>query len=408
MRILVYPHLMEIGGSQLNAVELAARTARAGHEVVVFAPEGELVDRVVELGLEHHRAPVAGRWPARRTMAELLSVVRRRRVDLVHGYEWGPAVELAFGPHLLLGTPMAVTVLSMDVPDFLPTHVPLIVGTGELADQARTWHTDVHLMEPPIDTDASAPGDQAAARRRFGMDADDLLLSVVCRLTPDLEKVEGVLDAIGTVGRLAGARKVRLLVVGDGPGLPAVRAAAQAVNAATGRETILVPGALLDPGPAYDAADVVLGMGSSALKGMAFGKPLVVQGTGGFWELLTPESAESFLRQGWYGHGDGADDGALARALGPVLADPAARESLGRFGRRLVTERFSLDAAAGRLEDVYRRTAATRLPAPVRTRHLLGPAVETAKYKAVMRSVALRSWTDGRAARRGALQVVTP
>src|SRR6476661_1521389 len=99
---------MEIGGSQLNAVELAARTARAGHEVVVFAPEGELVDRVVELGLEHHRAPVAGRWPARRTMAELLSLVRRRRVDLVHGYEWGPAVELAFGPHLLLGTPMAV------------------------------------------------------------------------------------------------------------------------------------------------------------------------------------------------------------------------------------------------------------------------------------------------------------
>ena len=118
-----------------------------------------------------------------------------------------------------------------------------------------------------------------------------------------------MLGAIDTVGRLAQDRRVRLLVAGDGPGLPLVRAAAQAVNAATGRETVLVPGALLDPRPAYEAADVVLGMGSSALKGMAFAKPLVVQGADGFWELVTPQSVDLFLRQGWYGHGSGSGDG---------------------------------------------------------------------------------------------------
>jgi hypothetical protein len=42
MRVLVYPHLMEVGGSQHNAIELADSVAEAGHEVVLFAPRGDL------------------------------------------------------------------------------------------------------------------------------------------------------------------------------------------------------------------------------------------------------------------------------------------------------------------------------------------------------------------------------
>ena len=35
---------------------------------------------------------------------------------------------------------------------------------------------------------------------------------------------------------------------------------------------------------------------------MAFGKPLIVQGERGFWELLTPDTAPVFLRQGLVRH----------------------------------------------------------------------------------------------------------
>ena len=66
-----------------------------------------------------------------------------------------------------------------------------------------------------------------------------------------------------------------------------------------GRDVVLVTGALLDPRPAYAAADIVIGMGSSALKGMAFGKPLVVQGEQGFWKLLEPATLPIFLAQGF-------------------------------------------------------------------------------------------------------------
>ena len=72
-------------------------------------------------------------------------------------------------------------------------------------------------------------------------------------------------------------------------------------NRGEDRRVVVLTGQLADPRPAYSAADVILGMGSSALRGMAFGKPLVVQGERGFWELLTPDSASVFLRDGWYG-----------------------------------------------------------------------------------------------------------
>ena len=53
-------------------------------------------------------------------------------------------------------------------------------------------------------------------------------------------------------------------------------------------------------------------MGGSALRSLAFSKPLVVQGESGFWQLLTEATVDDFLWTGWYGVGadktEGRDD----------------------------------------------------------------------------------------------------
>ena len=46
--VLVYPHSMELGGSQLNALELAAAAQETGFRVAVYARDGALVDYVKE------------------------------------------------------------------------------------------------------------------------------------------------------------------------------------------------------------------------------------------------------------------------------------------------------------------------------------------------------------------------
>jgi hypothetical protein len=111
----------------------------------------------------------------------------------------------------------------------------------------------------------------------------------------------------------------------------------------------------------------MLGMGGSALRSLAFAKPLVVQGERGFWELLTPESAPRFCREGLYGlgpEGDGRAEGArrLATILRGLLGNPGAQVRLGEFGRALVVEKFSLERAAAIAESLYAATIAAARP----------------------------------------------
>ena len=53
MKVLVYPHTMEIGGCQLNAVETAGALRERGHDVSVISAPGPLVELVGKLGLTH-------------------------------------------------------------------------------------------------------------------------------------------------------------------------------------------------------------------------------------------------------------------------------------------------------------------------------------------------------------------
>jgi glycosyltransferase involved in cell wall biosynthesis len=395
LRVVVYPHSMELGGSQLNAIELAAAVRDRGHEVWVYAEEGALVARVRELGLRYVEAAAVGPRPSPVIARELGRLVRAAHADIVHGYEWPPALE-AFASTALRGTAApVVTVMSMAVAPFLPSSMPLVVGTRHIQESVgagRRGRTDV--IEPPVDTHANRPGQYAAEfRATHGLDPRVPTVVVVSRLAREL-KLEGLLTAIRAIARLATTRRVRFIVVGDGPARPEIQAAAAEANAAAGCEAVLLTGALADPRGAYDAGDVLLGMGGSALRALAFAKPLVVQGEHGFFELLTPASVGQFLENGWYGIGPGTDpvaaeDRFLAH-VSPLLDDVDRRAELGSFGRELVETRFSLDHAADVQVEIYRRATAERPPVVRRAADGLVSAIGLLQYK-----------VDRRAARRG-------
>jgi glycosyltransferase involved in cell wall biosynthesis len=354
MRILVYPHAMEIGGSQLNAVQLAGAVRDRGHEVIVLSEPGPLVERVHDMGLEHIEIPLNRRRPSPEVLAKLIRIVRSRRIDVVHGYEWPPVVEAFFGPGLRLRTPVVGTVMSMSVVPFFPRTVPLVVGTEAIREAARAaGHRHVTLLEPPVDTDSDNPQvDGEAFRREHGIPADEVLVAMICRLVPEL-KLEGLLAACDAVGDLAAAgHRVQLVLVGDGRSREEIAERAAKANAQAGRTVVRLTGEVADPRPAYAAADVIVGQGGSALRGMAFGKPLVVVGEQGFSSLLTPESASLFLRQGWYGLG-GEGVAELRSYLERLVESPEQRSTLGTFARKLVVDRFALTRAARIQEDEY-------------------------------------------------------
>jgi glycosyltransferase involved in cell wall biosynthesis len=374
MRLLVGLHHLELGGSQLNAVDLATTMRDRGHDVLLFAPReagpGPVAELVARRGLRLVTAPTPRSRPSPAMAAALRRVVRRERIDLVHTYEAPLSMEAFFGAHLLDGVPLVFTLYAMTVPHWLPGSVPLVVGTRALAREARArCGGGVTLLEPPVDTAADDPAivDGSAFRRQVGVADGERLLVIVSRLAADM-KYPGIAETMDAIG-LLGAAPVCLAVVGDGECFPTLRGHADAVNERLGRRAVVLTGALADPRPAYAAADVVLGMGGSALRGMAFGKPLVVLGEDGFWSPFTPATAERFLWQGFHGVGDGDRSAVpLAAHLRDLIADEPARRRLGDYGRRLVLERFSLHPAADALEARYREAATRRRPLPERAR----------------------------------------
>jgi glycosyltransferase involved in cell wall biosynthesis len=370
MRILIGLHHVTLGGDTINAVEIADRLNRRGHVADLFAlvtpgiPEGELpllavaANRDVRVWTFRTPTSLVDRM---RLVVQLSRFARAERYDVVHTFGHQDTYYAFLGTYGLAGVPLVVNDYAMDVTAGLPRRVPLVVGTREVQVKGRSSRVGPTLLvEPPVDLDANRPGavDPRQFRRQQGIDDGEILLVAVSRLARAL-KSESLYGAIEAV-RLLRRPSLRLVIVGDGAERPGLQRRADSVNDELGYEAVGLPGPMTDPRPAYAAADVVLGMGHSGLRGMAFGKPLVMLGERGFSAPLADETVAHLEYFGVYGVGRGEAVGPeLARILEPLVADPALRACRGQLGRRLAAG-FGLDVAAESLERIYAEAMSPR------------------------------------------------
>lgn len=371
MRILIGLHHVTLGGDTINAVELGSRLRDRGHDVTLFAftspvandDEAPLLRMANAHGISVHtfRRP-RGLWARIDLVRQLRDYARSARFDIVHTFGHQDTYYAFIATFGLAAVPLIVNDYNNTLTRALPRRVPLIAGTRDVLDQARKLRSGpAYLIEPPVDVDLNAPGavDPASFRRKYGIAPSDILLVMVSRLVRTM-KSEGLRGAIDAV-RLLDDPSVRLILVGDGEARTELAERADKVNAELGRKAVLLIGAVTDPRPAYAAADIVLGMGHSGLRGMAFAKALVIVGERGFCLPLSPDALQHVDGIGVYGVGDGTDIASeLAAALLPLVHDGGLRHELGSFGRSVVCDRYSLATATDRLEYAYARTTAQR------------------------------------------------
>ncbi len=266
--------------------------------------------------------------------------------DLVHAYgTWGAPRPTYWGPCRLGRRPWVLTMYEMALHPSVHRHVPLIVGTEYLLEECADRPGPTTLISPPVDLDRDRP--QEGASPSSGVSA-----VIVSRLEEDMKSVP-VEAAIGAVRHLAD-HELRLEIVGTGAAEPRLRALADAVNAEIGRDAVRFLGAMADPRPAYAGADIVLGMGGSAARGLAHGKPLVVQGESGWSAVFEPENSAALARNSYWSPDHVEEpDRLLAEHLRGLIVDAERRRRLGAFGRTFAEERFGLTAMAAKLAAVY-------------------------------------------------------
>lgn len=368
--MLVQVNSLDLGGTQLNAIDFARAVERHGYRSILFGPLDtlpasgpSLFDVAAERGIR-----LEGYWPSPSVIPTRAAALRRRArsvgADIVHVYgAYGDPRSAYWGPCLAGRRPLVHTIYEMWVDPRGFQNDSLIVGTGYLRDDLANRPGPTTLISPPVDTATDSPN--PTLREEFRVTLGDLgrrsLIAIVSRLDLQMKSFP-IETAIRAMGLLKGL-DATLVVVGTGSEAARLKELGDSVNEATSEPLVHFVGPMADPRPAYAAADVMLGMGSSAARSLAFGRPLIVQGERGTAELFDPASAASLFRRSFWSQEAQADpEQVLAEGVRSLLESDALSAELGHFGRAFAMESFSLDAMAARLADVYEEALAVYGP----------------------------------------------
>jgi sugar transferase (PEP-CTERM/EpsH1 system associated) len=151
------------------------------------------------------------------------------------------------------------------------------------------------------------------------------------------------------------ARRLRLVLVGDGPLRGEIESIVRAANAQSlvwfAGERNDVPDVLrgLD---CFVLPSLAEGISNTLLEAMASGLPVIATRVGANADLMEDGLSGRLVPR--------ADPDALAREILEYLADPALTRRHGRAGRQIVERRFSLDRMVADYEALYRRLLAER------------------------------------------------
>lgn len=190
------------------------------------------------------------------------------------------------------------------------------------------------------------PAARSAARRRLGLEPDELALVSVANFTAKKDQ-QGLLVAVSQL--VATHPRLRLVLVGSGPLEPSLRSAvdrlqlARHVLFAGSRDDVLE---LLVGFDAFVLNSRFEGLPIALVEAMAAGLPVVATNVGGTPEVVD-HGVEGFLVPP-------GDPGTLAVTLAKLLDDPTLRAEMGaRAARRAAG--LQLSAAVIHLQGIYDR-----------------------------------------------------
>ena len=371
IRIAFFAPLLSTGGTQRHLQQVLALLDRDRFEAQVYTLRGggdvedELRDAgvpVTALGIKRRlTSPQAGMAMLRASRA-----LRAANTDIVHGYQWRPALVGAIagrmaGVPLLLASKRSLTgkdTAARFAWRVIGRRVDTIIANADALQREAEHHGTVArwaVLRNGVDVEhfrMRTPS--AAAKAALGLDPERPVVGTIGRL----EERKGhahLLAASRTLLARANGLRPQILIVGEGP--LHQRLSRTAADLGIDRNVRLT-GGLSDVRGALAAMDVFVlpsraeGMSNALLEAMAAARPIVATAVGGTAEILEGDRTGVLV---------GADDvDAMASAIMRLLGDPGRARQLGTSAQRQVEERFGARAMLSQLEVLYTERLAAR------------------------------------------------
>jgi glycosyltransferase involved in cell wall biosynthesis len=346
-------------GGQEHRILLECREMiRRGHEaLIVCRPESLLLARAEEAGIPAAALPIRSSADIA-AAAAMVRIFRRRKATVVNTHS-GKDSWVGSMAAKIAGVPLLIRTRHISVP--IRRHAFNLVyrwpdgyiTTGEMIREhflAEGISVDRVVSIPTgVDPERFSPAvDGGRIRREFGIGPDAFLVSMI-GVMRSWKRHDLFLEAV----RLLRERgvPVKALVAGEGLGKEAIEAEIAGKNLSG---TVILAGYREDVPEIIAASDAVVlpsdryeGVPQVILQAMAMERPVIASPIGGIPEVVHPENTGILCPAG--------DVVAYADALARIAGDPSLGKRLGRAGRKLVLDRYTVVAMCERTEAFYSR-----------------------------------------------------
>ena len=371
VRIALFAPLLGTGGTQRHLQQVVALLdpARFHVEVLTLRAGGEVEDELRAGGVSVRSLSVGARLTSARTLRAIVAAaraLRRARIDVVHGYQWRPALVGALAGRLA-GVPLRLaSKRSLTGEDrqaerawrHIARQVDTVIVNADalrVEGEERGMRCRWALLQNGVDTDhfRLAPPDPGA-RAALGLDPQRPVVGTIGRLE-DRKGHDQLLRAAGTMLAGGNGRRPQIVIVGDGPLREQLQAQAQSLGVA---DSVRFVGIVADVRPSLAAMDVFVlpshaeGMSNALMEAMAAARPVVATAVGGNTEVVVDGKTGVLIPP--------ADPAAIADAIAALLRDPDRAAGLGAAAREFVTRRFGARARVAELEQLYEERLALR------------------------------------------------
>ncbi|HVB16668.1 MAG TPA: glycosyltransferase family 4 protein [Stellaceae bacterium] len=362
----VIPSLVS-GGVERGTVDLAGALVASGWTAYVASAGGPMEHQLARVGAHHIKLPLASKNPLvmRRNAAQLIRIIRRHKIDLVHARSRAPAWSAwsaaratrrhfvttfhnAYDTDLPLkrwyNSVMAKGERVIAISQFVGEHVASVYGVGRDRLRVIPRGVDLGTFDP-----RRVNGERVAALAARWRVADD---TRVVMLPGRLTRWKGGLDFIEAIARLE-RRDLCCLLVGS-EHHPGFRRELEGAIERLGLIGMFRIVDQCDDMPtAYMLSDVVVsastdpeGFGRVIVEAQAMGRPVVATDHGGARETILNGVT------GWLA--TPGDPAALAAAIGKALSlDTASRTVFARQARAHVASGFTREAMCAHTIDLY-------------------------------------------------------
>ena len=348
------------GGQEIRILDEAAGMMARGHELwLACPPQAPIAGAARERGLRVVTLPIAAKRPA--GLFALRRLLAATRFDVVNSHSstdsWLAALALASlgarAPALVRTRHISAPVARSAANRWLYGRASrFVVTTGERlrtelveglgCDPARVLSIPTGI-DPARFRPAADAAERRALRETLGLPTDRPLVGIVATL----RSWKGHRFLVEAVAALE--QPVQLVIVGDGPQAPMLRAQVEAL----GRPGLVnLVGQQADVPVWLRALDVFClpsyaneGVPQALMQAMFTGLPCVTTDAGAIGEIAIPGRTAVVVPQ--------RDADAIARALAGLLRDPAWRAALGGRARAHVAEGFARERMLDRMLAVF-------------------------------------------------------